>query len=153
MMPVLMLGTVAGITSVLVIRRRQGRIMEMRMASGAISLAFGLATSVALTAHLLTVLLRVLVEREQPTLLLPGVAVLIPGLFCIAQAGALTRGELHAQQRTLAAAVVVLGFTLPTSVLDPLAGLLSGLALANIIAVLYSRTDLELSARRVSSHY
>ena len=52
-------------------------------------------------------------EFEQIASLVLGFAILVPGLLCVSLAGQLARGELHAQKRTLAAAIVVLGLTLP----------------------------------------
>jgi hypothetical protein len=95
-------------------------------------LVSGLVTAALLVAHTASVSLRILTQMEpagrdleQFLLLTLGVAILVPGLICVSQAGALTRGELLAQKRTLAAAIVVLGSTLPLSLFQPLAALIS----------------------------
>jgi len=108
-------------------------------------------TAFLLAVHIASVWLRVaagyasLAEFEQFASLALGAAILIPGLLCVSLARALTRGELHAQKRTLAAAVVILGLTLPLSVFQPLAAVIATLAASNIGVLLTSRTNLGLS--------
>jgi hypothetical protein len=130
------------------------------MASGVASLASGLITTFSMSAHIATVLLGVLARSEplvygaeQWSPLALGVAVLIPGLLCVSMAGAVARGELHAQKRTLAAAIVVSGITAPLSVSEPLAGLTCAFAVLNIAMLLGSRTNLAVSGPEVSLYY
>ena len=107
---VLMLSTVAGITIGFVRRAYRNGNSGTFVVSGAVALTSGLVTAFLLAAHLASVWLRVaaghtsLAEFEQFALLALGVSILIPGLLCVSMARALTRGELHAQKRTLAAA-------------------------------------------------
>jgi hypothetical protein len=149
--PVLMLLTVAGITIAFMRRAHRNGNSGTFVISGAVSLTSGLVTTFLLAAHLASVWLRVaagyasLADFEQFALLALGVAIFIPGLLCVSLAGALTRGELHAQKRTLAASVVVLGLTLPLSAVQPLPAMIAALAAANLGVLLMSRTNLELS--------
>jgi hypothetical protein len=57
----------------------------------------------------------------------------------------LARGELHAQKRTLAAAVIILGLTLPLAAFQILAAIIAFLAMSNIGVLLASRTNRELT--------
>jgi hypothetical protein len=157
---ILVLLTVAGLTIAFVAHECRYRIAGISAASGAVSLASGLATSLALTAHLVTVMLRGMAgptpiadNAQHFGSLALGIAILIPGLLCLTQAGALVRGELHAQKRTLAASVVIAGFTFPTSGVQPLAAVIAALAIVNICVLLASRTNQELSAPAASLHY
>lgn len=158
-MTAVMLSTVIGITSFFVMRVRI-RNSGATAASGVASLASGLVTTFAMCAHVATVLLGLL-ERSEPlayhtdqwSLLALGVVVLVPGLQCVSMAGAVARGELHAQKRTLAAAIVVSGITAPLSVSEPLAGLTCAFAVLNIAMLLGSRTNLAVSAQEVSLYY
>lgn len=152
MTPVLFLLSVAGITSGFVARARRGGSSGLWTTAGAVPRVSGLVTAVLLVAHIASVSLRILTQSEpagrdleQFLLLTLGVAIFIPGLICVSQAGALTRGELYAQKRSLAAAIVVLGFTLPLALFQPLAALMSLLALLNVAILLSSRTNLEIS--------
>ncbi len=157
---VLVLAVIAGIASAFLAHMRRGRLGGISAASGAISLASGLATSLVLTAHVVSVVVSnlaahepVVYDTEQAGLLALGIAVLVPGLICLVQAGAVIRGELHAQKRTLAASIIITGFTLPTAPNDPLAALVALLALANIAVLLASPTNGDLSAPEESLHY
>ena len=157
---VLVIAVITGIASAFVAHMRQGRLGGISAASGAISLASGLATSLALTAHVVSVVISslaahepVVYDTEQAGLLALGIAVLIPGLICLVQAGAVIRGELHAQKRTLAASIVIMGFTLPIASEDPLAALVAVLAVANIAVLLASPTNGVVSAPAASLHY
>ena len=159
MTPVLMLLTVAGITIAFMRRAHRNGNSGTFVISGAVSLTSGLVTTFLLAAHLASVWLRVaagyasLADFEQFALLALGVAIFVPGLLCVSLAGALTRGELHAQKRTLAAAIVVSGITAPLSVSEPLAGLTCAFAVLNIAMLLGSRTNLAVSAQEVSLYY
>jgi hypothetical protein len=150
---ILILTSVAGITIAFMAYARREGIVGVSAASGAISLVSGLATSLALTAHVLSVVISglaahepVVFDTEQFGLLALGIAILIPGLLCVTQSGAVMRSELHAQKRTLAASIVTAGFTLPLASLDPLAALVAVLAMVNIGILLASPTNSELSA-------
>jgi hypothetical protein len=104
-----------------------------------------------MAAHLASVWIRIVAghaaqsEFEHFASLALGFAILAPGLLCVTLAGQLARGELHAQKRTLAAAIIVLGLTLPLAPFQILAAVISFLALSNIGLLLASRTNLELS--------
>ena len=119
--------TVTGITIASVSEMRRFRAFDASAASGAVSLASGLATSLALAAHIVSVVLDgvaahepVVYDTEQIALLVLGIAILTPGLLCLSWARAITRGELHAQKRTLAASIVIAGLTLPLASAQPL---------------------------------
>ena len=84
-------------------------------------------------------------EFEQIASLVLGFAVLIPGLLCVSLAGLLARGELHAQKRTLAAAIVIVGLTLPLAPFQILAAVMALLGMLNVAILLASRTNLDLS--------
>jgi lysylphosphatidylglycerol synthetase-like protein (DUF2156 family) len=148
--PVLFLLTVTAITVAFIERARRKGISMSLAASGAASLVSGLVTSGLMTAHLVSVLLPALAQREPfidrfevVPLAILGLAIQIPGMLCVSLAGGLIRGELHAQKRTLAAAVVVLGLTAPLAPFQPLALIMAVLALVNIGALLSSRTEVE----------
>ena len=121
------------------------------MVSGAVSAVLGVVTTLLIAAHLGSVWLQIAaghtaqVEFEQIASLVLGFAILIPGLLCVSLAGQLAGGELHAQKRTLAAAIVVLGLTLPLAPFQILAAVMALLAMSNIAILLASRTNLELS--------
>ena len=152
---------VTGITTAFVTHvLRRERISSISVASGAISLGSGLATSLAFAAHVVGVVLSglaahepVVYETEQLGSLALGIATLIPGLLCLTDSGAVMRGELHAQKRTLAASVVVTGFTFPIATMNPLAALVTTLAVANIGVLLASPTNRKLSAPVASLRY
>jgi hypothetical protein len=156
----LVVASVAGITIAFVAHMRRERIAGISVASGAMSLASGLATSLALAAHIVSILINglaaqegVVYDTEQLGLLVLGMAILLPGLLCLIHSGAVMRGELHAQKRTLAASIIVAGFTLPLAPVDSLATLVAALALANIAILLASPTNRELNAPAASLHY
>ncbi|HYI96462.1 MAG TPA: hypothetical protein VEX68_23165 [Bryobacteraceae bacterium] len=160
MIVVLVLAVITGIGSAFLAHMRRGRLGGISAVAGAISLASGLATTLALTAHVISVTVSnmaahepVVYDTEQAGLLALGIAILIPGLICLTQAGAVLRGELHAQKRALAASIVIAGFLSPIASNDPLAALVALLALANIAALLASPTNGELSAPQASLHY
>jgi hypothetical protein len=83
------------------------------------------------------------VEFEQIALLALWFVILIPGLLCVSLAGLLARGELHAQKRTLAAAIVILGLTVPLAPYQ--ATVMALIAMSNIAILLASCTNLNLS--------
>ena len=151
MTPVVMLSTVAAITIFLALRMCRRSIAAGSAMAGTVSTLSGAVTTLLMTAHLGSTWLQIVAaqpapaEFEQFALLALGVAIFIPGLLCVSLAGAVTRGELHAQKRTLAAAVIILGLTLPLSLLQPLATVMAVLALANLATLLSSRTNLKLS--------
>jgi hypothetical protein len=137
--------------------RGQGRRVAhsgATVASAVASLATGLVIVFSIGAHIVTVLLRLLTHNDfdQILPLTLGIAVVIPGLQCVWMAAALTRGELHAQKRTLAAAVVILGMMAPLSAVEPLAATASALASFSIATLLASPTRLAVSEQEVSSH-
>ena len=144
--------TVTGITIAFVARARRLRFPDVSAASGAASLASGLATSLVLIVHIISVALEglaahepVVFDTEQIQFLALGIAILIPALVCLSQAKALKRGELHAQKRTLAASIVIAGLNLPAASVEPLSAWIAALAIANIGILLVSRTNLQLN--------
>jgi hypothetical protein len=116
---------------------------------GAVSAVSGVVTTLLMAAILGSVWLQIAaghtaqVEFEQIALLALWFVILIPGLLCVSLAGLLARGELHAQKRTLAAAIVILGLTVPLAPYQ--ATVMALIAMSNIAILLASRTNLNLS--------
>jgi hypothetical protein len=74
------------------------------------------------------------------SLILLGVLILLPGLYCFWSAAAATRGEYRAQQRILYASIVILATTLPLTPIQPYAAVLAALAGLNLLTLSLSRT-------------
>jgi hypothetical protein len=117
------------------------------------ALACGLATSLLMGLHAVSLLLPALTQSGEfdALSLALGIALLIPGILCVRLAPALARGDIDAQKRVLGCAVVILGLALPICAIQPLALAMALPAAACIAVLLSSRSD--LSEPAAWSHY
>lgn len=158
MTSVLTIAIVLVATYAFAIRARRSGVYGSRIIAGATALALGLGTSIPVTAQMLgAVPARFAggqpLSLEESCLLVLALAIWLSGLFCVLQLHGLQRGDLEAQKRNLAAASILLGLTLPLILTEPLAALMSALALLNIVVLLFNRTNLELNEPPESLHY
>jgi hypothetical protein len=145
---ILMAEVLAGITVAFALRLQRHGVSGVHVVSGTASFLSGLVTSVLMLVHIGSVLLPadagnhpVLYDFGVIAPFLFGIAILMPGILSVLLAGALARGELDAQKRTLAASSVVLGLTLPLASFQLPALTIAFLTLFNIATLLCSRTS------------
>ena len=112
------------------------------------ALACGLATSLLMGLHAVSLLLPALAQSSEFDVLslTLGLALLVPGILCVRLTPSLSRGELDAQKRVLGCAVVILGLALPICAVEPLAIGMALPAAVCIAVLLGSRSEITAPA-------
>jgi hypothetical protein len=118
------------------------------MPSSLAALACGLATSLLMGLHAVSLLLPALTQSGEfdALSLALGSALLVPGILCVRLTPALSRGDVDAQKRVLGCAVVILGLALPICAIEPLALGMALPAAVCIAVLLGSRSEISESA-------